>query len=88
MVKVPITKDQEQQIVISFIDNTDLVTDRINSERKTQSIINKCTRLYEAIGGKVLNKKTIYYSWKWKRKNRKLHTKDEEIELNVKNERI
>ena len=68
MVKVLITKDQEQQITILFVDNTDLVTDRINAERKMQFIINKYIRLYEAIGGKVSNEKTIYCSWKWKRK--------------------
>ena len=32
--KVPITKDQEQQIVISFVDDTNLLTNGINSERK------------------------------------------------------
>ena len=46
-----------------------------------QKILQKYTKLYEATGGFVQYDKISYYSWVWKRINRRKVIKDISVEL-------
>ena len=62
----PIREEEEQYVSISFVDDTDLITEGDDSEDKMQEIINSYESLHEATGGKIEGRKTKYYAWKWK----------------------
>ena len=47
---------------MSFVDNTDLVVDRANSTDEMQQILDMCNASYSAIGGKIQEQKTSYFS--------------------------
>ena len=65
MLRHPISSVIIQRIAIAFVDDTNFYTNGPNYEEKMQLIMNLYTKLYEVIGGKIQQKKIIFYYQKW-----------------------
>ena len=52
-------------MLVSFVDNTNLFSDRPEIEARIQQILDIYNRLHTATGGKIEENKTSYYSWRW-----------------------
>jgi len=65
-----------QCALVSFVDNTDMMTDREKARKQMQKIINIYNKLYGATGGYIEDKKFTYYAWQWHRKQRQKVTKE------------
>ena len=76
IIKGPISKEEENETAVVFVDDTDFGSDGDECESKIQIILNIHTNLFEAIGGEVQPQKTNYFCWKWIRNNGKLIIKD------------
>ena len=58
-----ISKEIIQCVAITFVDDTDFMTDGENSQAQMQSILDIYNKLYGAIGGHIEETKTTYYAW-------------------------
>ena len=56
---------QEQSASVSFVNDTNLVTDRKEAEARMQQIIKICNKLQIETGGQIESTKTKYYSWEY-----------------------
>ena len=50
---------------VSFVDDTDLTIDGDNAQEQMQRIVNLYNQLHTAIGGKIQEEKSKFFSWKW-----------------------
>jgi len=64
--KSPSSQTREQCVSVSFVDDTDFITDGNQYEDKMQDIVNKYHQLYTATGGQIEVNKTKYFAWKWR----------------------
>ena len=56
---------KEQCVSVSFVDDTDFVSEGQEYESKMKKIINSYHQLYSATGGQIEGSKTKFYVWKW-----------------------
>ena len=50
---------------ISFVDDTNLVADGKEATQKMQSMLSLYNKFHSAMGGKIQEQKSSFYSWKW-----------------------
>ena len=60
MVAAQIIREEEQQLVVAFIDDTDFVSKGEDYTKKMQFMLDKYTRLYKVTGGYVQHDKTSF----------------------------
>ena len=65
-VLTPLHKKTFNRLAIVFVDDIDFYTNDKDFNRKTQTLMDIYTHLYEATGGKIQESKIKYYCWKWK----------------------
>ena len=66
MFRLPISNKNEQCVLVSFLDDNDLITKGNRAKIKMQEIINIHETLHAVIEGKIKVMKTKFYVWKWK----------------------
>ena len=53
-----------QCALMSFADDADAMTDRVEAQKRMQEILDIYNRLHSAAGGHIEEKKTTFYAWK------------------------
>ena len=53
MIVAPIVREEEYQLAVAFVDDTDFISKGEDYADKMQFILDKYTRLYKVIGGYV-----------------------------------
>ena len=59
----PCKNIEEQVVSISYVDDTDLMTDGEDDIEKMQESINEYDNYYGATGGKIETDKSTYFAW-------------------------
>ena len=73
---------------ISFVDDTDLVADGTNATPKIQQMLNLYNKLHTAIGGKIQEQKSSFFSWIWVWAQGQKRIKNVNINLSINNSSI
>lgn len=60
------TLEELQCALITYVDDTDMMTDGEKARLQMQKIIDIYDRLYGATGGYIEDGKSTYYAWRWK----------------------
>ena len=63
IIEAPISNKKEQELAVTFMDNTDFIASGEECENKMQSILDQYSAMYIATGGYIEDRKTYFYSW-------------------------
>ena len=83
-----VTKTAIQRVLVAFVDDADLVTDRDNAERKMRKMAVLYNDLYVATGGFSKKVKSKYFLWKWVVKEGRKIIKNVEKKVEVNHHKI
>jgi len=86
--KSNLTHLKEQCVSVSFVDDTDFVSEGQDHESKMMRIVKSYHQLYSATGGQIEISKSKLYAWKWIRRQGRKEIKQIRAKISIENDEI